>query len=334
MTLFDNLRFANPELLWLLLAIPIVALWYWWRFRKYYLELRLPSLAFAEAITTTRAKMRWVVPVSRIVSYSLLVLALARPQKEIHRERIDGEGIDIVLAIDISSSMLVDDFKPNRLQVSKDVASKFIDKRKFDRIGLTAFAGEAATQCPVTTDHFALKKFLFQLECGMVEDGTAIGTGLASAVNRLQRSTAKSKIIILLTDGVNTSGIKPINAARVAQAFGIKVYTISMGKERESGLGPAMKKKLGEISTYMNLTRVDDRLLQRMASLTGGKYFNASQTDALEKVYDEIDDLEKSSYELTTFRRYREQYRFFAIGAVFFLLFEIVLGKLVLATIP
>ncbi|MEL6924716.1 MAG: VWA domain-containing protein, partial [Bacteroidota bacterium] len=274
---------------------------------------------------------RWHQPASRAVSFALLVVALARPQLEIQRDRVDGEGIDIMLAIDISSSMLVDDFRPTRLQVSKEVAGRFIDKRRFDRIGLTAFAGEAATQCPVTSDHFALKQFLYQLDCGMMEDGTAIGMGLATAVRRLQKSTAKSKIIILLTDGVNTMGrMAPMKAAQLAAAFDIRVYTISLGKARERQAGPAMQ----ELSSMMNLVRVDERLLQRIASLTGGLYYSASRADALEAIYNEIDELEKSSYEFTTFRRYRDQYGYFAAFGVFFLLFEIVLGKMVLATIP
>ena len=344
MTYFEHIRFANPEWLWLLVLVPIVALYYLWRRRKYYVELKLPSLDFADqpdsfgrvgAVKTPRTKLRWLVPASRALAFVILVLALARPQQETHREHVEGEGIDIILAIDVSSSMLVDDFKPNRLMVSKGVASRFIDKRKFDRIGLTAFAGKAMTQCPVTTDHYALKRFLHGLECGIVEDGTAIGLGLATAVNRLKESTAKSKIIILLTDGINTvKRMDPITAARLAKAFGIKVYTIGMGKLKEVNAENALRHKSSELVEYVSLMRVDERLLKQIASMTGGRYFSASEETNLEKVYDEIDELEKSSYNLTTFRRYKDYYFAFIFVGIFFLISEMILGHIILSTIP
>ena len=332
---FENMRFANPEWLWLLALLPVAGLWYWWRLRKYYVELRMPSLDFAEAIKTKRTQLRWLVPVSRALAFVMLVLALARPQEETKREHVEGEGIDIVLAIDVSSSMLVDDFKPNRLAVSKAVAGRFVDKRKFDRIGLTAFAGEAMTQCPVTTDHFALKNILYELQSGIVKDGTAIGLGLATAVNRLKESTAKSKVIILLTDGVNTAGwVDPIKAAQLAKAFGIKVYTIGMGKPKDRNPEAALRHKRSELVEYISLMRVDEKLLKQIASLTGGIYFSATKEDRLEKVYDEINELEKSAYEMTSFRRYKDFFYVFALFGVLFLLIEIVLGHIILSTIP
>ncbi|HHH49755.1 MAG TPA: VWA domain-containing protein [Saprospiraceae bacterium] len=328
---FENMRFVNPELLWLLLLIPVAGLWYWWQHRNYFVALKMPSLAFASELTTMRSKLRILVPLSRAVAYALMVIAFARPQTETQRERIEGEGIDIVLAMDVSSSMLIEDFIPNRLEVSKRVASKFIDKRKFDRIGLTAFAGEAMTQCPVTTDHYALKNFLYNLRPGKVQDGTAIGLGLAAAVNRLQVSTAKSKIVILLTDGVNTMGwVDPLKAAQIAQSLGVKVYTIGMGMPTHL----KTTKNIGGLSVRLNLDKVDEKLLRKIAKITGGIYFQATQENRLEKIYEEIDRLEKSSYEMTSFRKYRDSFFGFALAGIFFILLEIILSQTVFQRIP
>ena len=263
-----------------------------------------------------------------------LVAALARPQKTLREEEVKAEGIDIMLIMDLSSSMLAKDFSPNRLEVSKKVAIDFVDKREYDRIGLVVFAGESFTQCPITTDHAILKSFLANLACGNLEDGTAIGMGLASAVNRLKESEVKSKVVILLTDGVNNAGyIKPMTAAEIAKELGVKVYTIGVGT-LGNAVSPVSKKRNGEYIYGMAKVEIDEALLREISSLTGGKYYRAVNQQKLEQIYNEINQLEKTKIDVTVYKRYSEEFRMFLFWAILFLLAELICKHIILRQIP
>jgi Ca-activated chloride channel family protein len=244
-------------------------------------------------------------------------LALARPQLTLKEEEVNAEGIDIIISMDTSSSMLNRDFRPNRIEASKKMAAEFVTKRKYDRIGLVVFAAEAFTQCPLTTDHAVIRSFISSLQCGMLEDGTAIGMGLASAVNRLKESEAKSKIIILLTDGLNSEGyINPDTAADIAKEFGIKIYTIGIGRA----------------GRFKN--SIDEPLLNAIAQKTGGLYYRAQSEAALSQIYDQIDQLEKTKVEINTFKRYSEEFRRFLTWGLIFLGLEYLLKYTLLKTFP
>jgi Ca-activated chloride channel family protein len=251
----------------------------------------------------------------------LAIFALARPQRSLTEEKVNGEGIDIMLAMDVSSSMLSRDFDPDRLSVSKAVASSFIRKRPYDRIGLVVFSGEAFTQCPLTTDKQMLDDLLSGLEVGVLEDGTAIGMGLAAAANRMKTSEMKSKIIILLTDGVNNAGyIDPITATQMAVDLGIKVYTIAVG---QSGMAPSPvgRGPDGEFVFRMAPVEIDTELLQKISSMTNGKYYRATDVESLQTIYDDIDQLEKTDIEITVFKRYKDLFPGFLMASmVLFLL--------------
>jgi Ca-activated chloride channel family protein len=263
-----------------------------------------------------------------------LIVALARPQLTLKEEQIKAEGIDIMLAMDLSSSMLAQDFKPDRLTVSKVVASDFVDKREYDRIGLSVFAGESFTQCPLTTDHRVVKDFLGGLTCGILDDGTAIGMGLASAVNRLKDSEAKSKVVILLTDGVNNSGyIKPLTAAEIAREIGVRVYTIGVGSIGEA-VSPISRRSNGTYVFGIARVEIDEALLAEIAQMTGGKYFRATTAEGLEEIYREIDRLEKTEMDIKVMRRYSEEFRFFLWLGLGLLFFELLLRFTLLRTIP
>ena len=261
-------------------------------------------------------------------------MAMARPQEVFKEEDITADGIDILMVMDLSSSMLAQDFKPDRLEVSKRVAAEFIDKRQYDRIGLAVFAGEAFTQCPLTTDHRVLKEFLANLQCGMLDDGTAIGMGLATAVNRLKDSDAKSKVVILLTDGDNNAGyIKPITAAEIAREYNVKVYTVGVGS-RGKALAPVSRRSDGQYIFGLATVQIDEALLEQIAEMTGGKYFRATTTKALEKIYRDIDKMEKTKIETTTIKRESERFHSFALWGILFLGFEMLLRYTFLRSIP
>ena len=235
---------------------------------------------------------------------------------------------------DLSSSMLAQDFKPDRLEVSKRVAADFVEKREYDRIGLSVFSGEAFTQCPLTTDHRIVKEFLASLRCGILDDGTAIGMGLATGVNRLKESDAKSKVVILLTDGVNNAGyIKPLTASEIAREFEVKVYTIGVGSTGDA-LTPVSRRSDGRYIFGLARVEIDEDLLQQIADMTGGKYFRATSAESLERIYAEIDQLEKTEIEVTTIKRYSEEFHRFALGGLILLLLELLLRYTVFKTIP
>lgn len=331
---FSKLHFIHPEFFFLLFLLP---LGWWWFFKKQYprqAALRMTALSKDGIPTTFRSWMVRRLPIFRTMAMICLVVALARPQLTLKEETVKAEGIDIFLVIDLSSSMLAKDFDPDRLEVSKKVAADFVDKRPYDRIGLAVFSGEAFTQCPLTTDHRIVKDFLAQLECGFLEDGTAIGMGLATAVNRIKDAAAKSKVVILLTDGVNNAGyIQPLTAADIAREFNIKVYTIGIGTTGDA-LTPVRKRPDGKYIFGLARVEIDEILLEEIAHKTGGLYFRATSAEKLEDIYKEIDALEKTEIEVTTFKRYSDEFHWFAWLALCLLVLELLLRWLILRQIP
>ena len=333
-SLLRNTQFVNPEFLWLLLLVPVIAIWYYFGHQDRYATLRIPSLQSAWASASIRGRLRALLPLLRALSVVALIIALARPQQILKEEEIKAEGIDIALVMDLSSSMLAQDFKPDRLEVSKQVAAEFVDKREFDRIGLAVFAGEAFTQCPLTTDHGVVKEFLANLKCGILEDGTAIGMGLATGVNRLKDGETKSKVIILLTDGVNNAGyIKPLTSAEIAQEFDIKVYTIGVGSTGEA-LTPVSRRSDGRYIFGLARVEIDEELLRQIAEMTGGKYFRATSAESLKRIYAEIDQLERTEIDITSIKRYSEEFHRFAFWGMLFLVLELFLRYTFLRAIP
>ncbi|MEL6635986.1 MAG: VWA domain-containing protein [Bacteroidota bacterium] len=332
--ILKNITFLNPEAFLLLLLVPLVGGWYYWRRRERYVHLKLSSLRALDGVQSLRGRLRSMLPLLRALAFIALVIALARPQEILKEEEVNAEGIDILLVMDLSSSMLAQDFRPDRLEVSKRVAAEFVDKREYDRIGLAVFAGEAFTQCPLTTDHRVLKDFLAQLECGTLQDGTAIGDGLATAINRLKESVAKSKVVILLTDGDNNAGyVQPLMASEIAREFEIKVYTIGVGS-RGKARAPVSRSADGRYIFGLATVQIDEELLQDIAEETGGKYFRATNEQSLEQIYAEIDRLEKTKIEVTTLRRYSEEFYRFAYWGMLLLLLELLLRYTFLRSIP
>ncbi len=334
LSIFENITFVNKELLLLLLLLPLLGLWYFLQHKKRYPVIKMSSLEAVQSISSWRGKLRAVLPILRALAFSVFVIALARPQQTLKEQEIKAEGIDIALVMDLSSSMLAQDFKPDRLEVSKRVASEFIDKRQHDRISLAVFAGEAFTQCPLTTDHKVLKEFLNGLKCGVLEDGTAIGMGLATAVNRLKESEAESKVVILLTDGDNNAGyIKPMTAAEIAKEFDVKVYTIGVGS-RGKALTPVSRNSNGQYIFGLANVQIDEQLLNELATLTNGKYFRATDEESLQRIYEDIDRLEKTEIEITTIKRYSEEFHRFVFLGILFLVVEFLLRYTIFRTLP
>lgn len=328
------MHFASPYYLWLLtLLVPMIG-YYVWRTLQGGAAIRISSVAgVVRAPRTVRYYLRHLPFVLRAAAFALIVVALARPQDVEQNVRTNTEGIDIMLAIDVSGSMLARDFKPDRITAAKEVAGSFIADRYGDRIGLVAFAGEAFTQSPLTTDQSTLQTLLARIRSGLIEDGTAIGNGLATAVNRLRESEAKSKVIILLTDGVNNRGeIAPLTAAEIAKAQGIRVYTIGVGTE---GMAPYPAIDMfGNITFVNQKVEIDEKTLTAISDMTGGKYFRATDKAKLKAIYDEINQLEKSKVEVTEHISYHELYLAWALAALGLLLAEFLLSNLVLKRIP
>lgn len=330
--LLRNINFESPAFFLLLAIVPFMI---WWNFRKVKKpRLTISSLSGLERTFSIRSTIVPFLPWLRIAGIVAFIIALARPQLTLKEEEVKAEGIDIMMSIDLSTSMLTRDFTPDRLSVTKEVASEFVEKRAYDRIGLTVFAEESFTQCPLTTDHRILNDFLANLQCGLLADGTAIGMGLATAVNRLKDSPSSSKVIILLTDGVNNSGyVTPLTAAEIAKKFGIKVYTIGVGSNKNA-LGPTSIRRDGTIMFGMTRGRIDENLLQEIADMTGGLYFRAADETTLKNIYDKIDQLEKTEIEVNVFKRYSEEFRFFFVIGLLLILLEIILRFTFLRTIP
>lgn len=328
------MTFANPNMLWLaLLVVPMVA-YYIWRDRQGGATVTLSSVrGVASAPKSVRYYLRHLPVVLRCIAVLLLVVALARPQSSEQGSTTTVEGIDIVLALDVSGTMLAADFQPDRLTAAKDVAAKFIADRANDRVGLVVFAGESYTQSPLTTDKASLQTLLAQVEFGVVDDGTAIGMGLATSVNRLRDSDAKSKVIILLTDGVNNAGqIAPMSAAEIAAEYGIRVYTIGVGKQ---GYAPyPYYDSWGNLRYQQAKVEIDEQTLTDIAAKTGGEYFRATDKNSLREVYNSINELEKSRIETDDFVKYNELYAGYLLWALVLLVGEFLVRRLWLNTIP
>lgn len=297
----------------------------WWQYfanSNHSSVVTMSSIAALDGMKSWKEKVYPWLPLLYISGILMFVIAMARPQRTLSEEKVKAEGIDIMMVMDLSSSMLSKDFDPDRLEVSKMVAREFVEKRVHDRIGLVVFSGEAFTQCPLTPDHNIVMDFLSSLQVGMLEDGTAIGMGLATAVNRLKDSKAKSKIIILLTDGVNNAGyIQPNTAAEIAREYGVKVYTIAVGTMGQA-LSPVNRRMDGQYMFAMATVEIDTELLKNISEMTNAKYFRAIDRSSLENIYAEIDRLEKSEIEVNVFKRYKDEYRkFLAFGMGLLLLY-------------
>ena len=326
--------FANPTYLYLLLLlIPMIG-WYIWKLCKSQASLQVSSSEAFDAPGTTSWKvyLRHVPFVLRMAAVAVLIIILARPQSTNSWQNTSTEGIDIVMAMDISSSMLAQDLKPNRLEASKDVAASFINGRPNDNIGLVVFAAESFTQCPLTTDHTVLLNLFKDVQPGIIQDGTAIGLGLANAVSRIKDSQAKSKVIILLTDGVNNAGeIAPVTAAEIAKTFGIRVYAIGVGTK---GMAPYPFQTAFGIQYQDVPVEIDEPTLKQIAATTGGQYFRATDNTSLKEIYSEIDKMEKTKISVQQYSKKQEEYKNWALLLFALLLVEILLRNSLLRNIP
>lgn len=329
------MEFAYPHILWLLVIVPVMTGYYVWRRRQGDATMRMSSVdALKRAPRTFRYYLRHVPFALRCAALVLIIIAIARPQDVEHQTKRSTEGIDIVLAIDVSGSMLARDFKPDRISAAKEVASSFISDRYGDRIGLVVFAGESFTQSPLTTDQGTLQTMLGRIRSGVIEDGTAIGNGLATAINRLRESDAKSKVVILLTDGVNNRGqIAPLTAAQIAKDMNIRVYTIGVGRNGEAPY--PMVDDSGNIVRYVNMkVEIDEAILRKIAEQTTGKYFRATDKQSLKEVYDEINKLEKSKIDVMEHTVFHERYFMLAMIAFLLLMLEFIITRVLLNRIP
>lgn len=327
------MQFANPTYLFLLLIIVPLTAWYIIRMSKAQASFKLASTnAFEGMKKSFKVYLRHLPFVLRMAAIALLIIAIARPQAIDSWEESETQGIDIMLAMDISGSMLAQDLQPNRLEAVKKVASEFITDRKNDNIGLVIFAGETFTQCPMTTDHKVLLNLLNEVDFGMIEDGTAIGLGLANSVNRLKDSESKSKIIILLTDGSNNRGqIAPMTAADLAQSYGIRVYTVGAGTK---GTAPTPVQTPFGIRMQNMPVDIDEDVLTEIANLTGGRYFRAVDNESLREIYQEIDKLEKYLISVQNVSRKQELFLPYALIALALTFIELILRRTWLRTIP
>jgi Ca-activated chloride channel family protein len=331
--MFNNITFAYPWVLYFLLTIPLMIAWYIFRGMKAQTSVKYSSLnIFKDIPSTIREKLRHIPFAVRLIAIGLLIVALARPQSFSSGENVTTEGIDIAMVLDISGSMLAEDLKPNRLEAAKEVIDDFIKGRTSDRIGLVVFSRDAFTQCPLTIDYNVLRNLLVEIRSGMIEDGTAIGNAIANGINRLKDSDAKSKIIILVTDGVNNSGeVDPISAAEMAKAFGIRVYTIGVGTRGEA---PYPVQTPFGTRYQMVPAEIDEAVLQKISDITDGQYFRATNTNALREIYKKIDRLEKTKIEITSYKNASERYHSWLWGGLILLLLELGLSKTVLRKLP
>lgn len=334
-TMLRRFEPARPELRWLLLLLPVIAAVHLWR-----RNAQRASLTLSTAHAFRALPSGWTVPLrhlpfaASLLGLGLLLTALTRPQSSDAWQDVETEGIDIVMAVDISASMLARDLKPDRLEAAKRVAADFIDARPNDRIGLVVYEGEAFTQCPLTSDHNVLKDLFKQARSGLIDGGTAVGMGLATAVNRLRESDARSRVVILLTDGVNNAGtVQPEDAAQIAAELGVRVYTIGVGT-RGKALSPVAIYPNGQYKYDLVDVEIDERMLERVATLTGGRYFRATDEKSLAKIYNEIDTLEKTRIKVTEHNRRNEEYFPYALAGACLLLFAFVTDRHLLRTTP
>ena len=324
---WNNFEFLNPEFLWLLILIPFLAVWYFFVRKKDAAVLTMPSVKGFKVKPSILSKLKPILSLLRILALAAIIVALARPRNvSVSKKTKTNRGIDIVMAIDVSASMLARDLKPNRLEALKKVAIDFVDRRPNDRIGIVVYAGESFTQTPITSDKAIVKRTISELKWGQLEGGTAIGMGLGSGVNRLKESKAKSKVIILLTDGVNNSGnIDPRTATELAKELGIKVYTVGIGTNGMADFPWSKDPRTGRLNFRKQQVEIDEDLLKEIASETNGKYFRATDNTSLKEIYDEIDKLEKTKIEEFKYYNYQERYRSLVLLAIGLLLFEFLL---------
>ena len=330
--MLENIEFANPKLLWLLLLVPLTIIWYILRHKKQEASVNFSDLkGMVKLPKTWKAYLRHLLFALKMAALSLLIVALARPQSSSTNSTSNIEGIDIVMAMDVSGSMLARDLKPDRLTAAKNVASDFVKGRPGDRMGLVIFSGETFTQVPLTTDHGVMLNMLAEMKNGLIDDGTAIGDGLATAISRLKDSEAISKVIILLTDGMNNAGsVDPYTAAEIAKLYGIRVYTIGVGTY---GTAPYPVQTMFGTQMQQIKVEIDEKLLATIANSTGGKYFRANNNKKLDEIYQEIDKLERSKIEVTEFRRYHEEFYPLVACAIALLLLEFLLRKTIFRTL-
>lgn len=328
-----GLTFANPGFLFLLLIVPALAVWYFYRRKLNQAVLQVSSTqGFRKDYVQWRHYVYNGLYVARLLAITLLILALARPQTSLSRQSVNVEGIDLVVALDISGSMLAQDFRPDRLEAAKEVAMEFIDGRPNDRIGLVVFSGESFTQCPITTDHAVLKNLFKEIKSGMIDDGTALGDGMALAISRLKDSKAVSKVIILLTDGVNNMGsVDPLSAAEIAKLYGIRIYTIGIGT---MGYAPYPVQTPFGIQLQQMKVEIDEPLLVKISAMTDGKYFRAQNITKLREIYREIDKMEKTRIDVTEFRKKKEEFLPLVLIAFLLLALEGFVRYSILKTIP
>jgi Ca-activated chloride channel homolog len=328
---FDNLTFAQPWFFALFALLLFLIIWYSIKNNKQQGSVIISDAA-AKGLSSGKTSLRHLPFIIRLLALSCIIIALAKPQTKNDLQQTEGEGVDIILCIDVSGSMTAQDLKPNRLEAAKAVAADFVNKRTTDRIGVVIFAGESFTQCPITTDHGVLLTAIENIHNGLLEDGTAIGSGLSTSVDRIRNSKGKSKVIILLTDGENNGGlIDPKTAKEIAKAFGVKVYTIGVGTD---GYAPQpFNTPLGVQIQNVKVT-IDEKLMKEIASETGGKYFRAKDNDGLINIYTEIDRLEKTKVEISTLTRYTEKFFPFVMAALALLLLEVILRFTVFRKFP
>ena len=319
------MKFAHPEFFWLLLVVPVMAYFHFWRESRRTSDFRFPAVALLQSLDKTmRVRLRHLPFVLRVLAVGLLVVVLARPQKFDAETKRKVEGVDIILCMDMSTSMLAEDLKPNRVEAAKKVAQEFVQGRTTDRIGIVPFQAVSWTQCPLTTDISVVVNIIGDLRSGMVEDGTAIGMALATSLNRLRESEAKSKVVVLLTDGQNNRGeLDPVTAGQAAQALGIRVYTTGVGTR---GYAPyPIETVFGK--RYQNVpVTIDEDMLKEIATLTGGKYFRATDEKILRQVYQEIDKLERTKIDVEEYRRVAEVFSPYLLGALALLALELMLA--------
>ncbi len=332
---FNDIQFAEKHWFWLLALIPLMVIWYLIRLKKNEGELNYSSFTLLHKIKSSgKAKFRHSLFALRLIAFALLIAALARPQSRSSWKNSKTEGIDIVISLDVSLSMLAKDFKPNRMDVAKDVIVDFVDARPNDRIGLVIFGGVAFTQCPLTSDHKVLKNMFAQVKAGSLDQGTAIGLGLATAVARIKESKAKSKVIVFVSDGVNNVGeVAPLTAGELAKTYGIRVYCIGVGSKGKA-LQPVAIYAPGEYEYDYVDVDVDEKVMTEISDMTGGKYFRATNKESLVEIYREIDKMEKTIVSEKSFTNKAEHFLPLALGAAILLLLEFILRFTLFRAVP
>jgi Ca-activated chloride channel family protein len=332
---FNDIQFAEKQWFWLMLVLPLMILWYIWRLKKQEGEFNYSSFTLFKGIrSSNKARLRHALFAMRLASFALLITALARPQSRSSWKDTKTEGIDIVISLDVSLSMLAKDFKPNRIEVAKEVIMDFIDARPNDRIGLVIFGGEVFTQCPLTSDHKVLKNMFPQIKAGMLDQGTAIGLGLAGSVARIKDSKAKSKVIIMVSDGVNNVGeISPLTAGELAKTYGVRVYCIGVGSKGKA-LQPVAIYAQGQYEYDYVDVEIDEKIMTQISEMTGGQYFRATNKENLKNIYQEIDKMEKTIISEKSFSNKAEHFLPFVLLAAVLLLLEFILRYTFFRAIP